>query len=340
MNTSDPAFTAGDFLRLTDRTGLTGSWRWDFVTNQQFWSSGLYGILGLTPDRVSPDYGLLLDLVHPDDRLGLATIAEIVKASILEAHTFRIIRPDGTLRTLTTRGRVRVAPDGRPLSAAGVMIDVSDQEMLARAHRSEARRRRALFEVARIFTTAFRTFPVRDFSAECLALTGLSNDELAADFTRAAVPEERALWRDRAVPLFLAGKPFSLTPKLILAGGDRARFTYVTVPVRDGRGVIRSWTTMAYPAASRLALPVDDVRAGLEQAVEGHHMRAARGLLDWTLKDLAQASGLSLSTVRRLEDNSEGPTARSRPAVLAALRTAGIRFSLLDGSTIAVSLTA
>jgi hypothetical protein len=55
------------------------------------------------------------------------------------------------------------------------------------------------------------------------------------------------------------------------------------------------------------------------------------------MMELAQASGLSFSTVRRLEDNGEATASRSRHAAAAALRAAGIRFSLLDGNTIAVA---
>ena len=64
---------------------------------------------------------------------------------------------------------------------------------------------------------------------------------------------------------------------------------------------------------------------------------AARGLLDWSMGDLAEASGLSLSTIRRLEEGSEGPAARSRHAAIEALRRAGIGFVLLDGGAIAVA---
>ncbi|GJD48575.1 hypothetical protein OPKNFCMD_1297 [Methylobacterium crusticola] len=76
---------------------------------------------------------------------------------------------------------------------------------------------------------------------------------------------------------------------------------------------------------------------GLDQAIAGHHLRAARALLDWSMADLARASAVSLSTVRRLEEDTEGPgSARSRRALLAALRAAGIVFTLTEGATLVV----
>ena len=85
-----------------------------------------------------------------------------------------------------------------------------------------------------------------------------------------------------------------------------------------------------------MPLPSGALRRGLEACVAGHHLRAARALLGWSMLELATASGLSFSTVRRLEDGT-GSGDRSRDAAIAALRAAGIRFSLMDGATVAVA---
>ncbi|UHC18007.1 helix-turn-helix domain-containing protein [Methylobacterium currus] len=78
------------------------------------------------------------------------------------------------------------------------------------------------------------------------------------------------------------------------------------------------------------------------QALRGRHLRAARGLLDWSREDLARASGLPLSTVRRLEADAEAGrirshVTRSHHGAVAALRRAGIRFVALDDGTIALA---
>ncbi len=74
----------------------------------------------------------------------------------------------------------------------------------------------------------------------------------------------------------------------------------------------------------------------IESLIEGHHIKAARALLKWSMQDLARASNLSLSTVRRLEDDgcSGG---RSLDNALDALRQAGIRFGLMDRTMIALA---
>jgi transcriptional regulator with XRE-family HTH domain len=62
-------------------------------------------------------------------------------------------------------------------------------------------------------------------------------------------------------------------------------------------------------------------------------IRAARALLDWSQPKLAEASGLSLMSIRRMEDPKVGTAQRAAAnveAVRLALDTAGVVF--LDAS--------
>jgi transcriptional regulator with XRE-family HTH domain len=55
--------------------------------------------------------------------------------------------------------------------------------------------------------------------------------------------------------------------------------------------------------------------------------RAARGLLDWTLADLAVASSLGLSTVKNFENAIRDTTAANLIAIRRALEDAGVEFT-------------
>lgn len=58
-------------------------------------------------------------------------------------------------------------------------------------------------------------------------------------------------------------------------------------------------------------------------------IRAARALLDWSQPKLAEAAGLSLMSIRRMEDPKIGPAQRAAAnveAVRAALDAAGVTF--------------
>ena len=95
---------------MIEAQGLTGTWSWVFATGEQAWSSGLYDILGIEPGSVRPDYALMRDLAHPDDRASFAKPADILRTGVLGEHTVRIVRRDGTMRALSIRGEVSSTP--------------------------------------------------------------------------------------------------------------------------------------------------------------------------------------------------------------------------------------
>ncbi|WP_231732219.1 transcriptional regulator [Caulobacter sp. CCH9-E1] len=65
--------------------------------------------------------------------------------------------------------------------------------------------------------------------------------------------------------------------------------------------------------------------------ISAGQMRAARGLLDWSGPKLAEASGLSLHTIRRMETlGPERSTAANVQAARRALEDAGIVFEAED----------
>jgi hypothetical protein len=62
--------------------------------------------------------------------------------------------------------------------------------------------------------------------------------------------------------------------------------------------------------------------------LSGKHIRAARGLVGWTQRELAQRAKVGLGTIRRMED-AEGPvSARTENiiSVSAAFQRAGVEF--------------
>ncbi|MFC5359068.1 helix-turn-helix domain-containing protein [Azospirillum himalayense] len=62
-------------------------------------------------------------------------------------------------------------------------------------------------------------------------------------------------------------------------------------------------------------------------------VRAARGLIDWSQKRLQEETGLSATTIKRMENDVIGPgksTADNVEKVMSVLRAAGVEF-LDDG---------
>lgn len=66
-------------------------------------------------------------------------------------------------------------------------------------------------------------------------------------------------------------------------------------------------------------------------------IRGARGLLGWSMLDLAKAAALSVATIRRLETQPPGRTETATGAIKRAFEGAGIQF-LDDGEGMGVRL--
>ena len=57
------------------------------------------------------------------------------------------------------------------------------------------------------------------------------------------------------------------------------------------------------------------------------HVRGARGLLNWTLAELAEKSGVTVDTITKWENRKHKPRESTRRAVQSAFERAGVRFS-------------
>ncbi len=337
MNATDLQFSSPDFLRLLEGLGLTGHWSWIFATGEQVWSPGLFRLLGLETEVVSPSYERLLQFVHPDDQSGLERADDVRNDGWLGEHTVRVLRADGALRVLSLRGTVYHWPDGRPRAAAGVVLDVTDREQLAASLRMERRRQWALFEVLQSWSNAaLYVGGQRVASPEILSLTGVSQEVFQADCDRIVAADDRTRMRAQIQAMMAAGKSFEVSKRLIMADGDQGQFRFLYTPVHDAEGRMETWATYAARVGGPKAPVVDQVRKGLVQGIEGSHLRAARALLGWSMQDLAQAGGLSFATVRRLEESEGRRRAHSHDRAVAALERAGIGFQIVEGNRVAV----
>ncbi len=74
--------------------------------------------------------------------------------------------------------------------------------------------------------------------------------------------------------------------------------------------------------------------------ITSEQVRAARGLIRWEQKDLASASGISLPSIKRLEQ-LPGPLAaqsRTAEAIIEAFKSAGVEFIAENGGGAGVRL--
>jgi PAS domain S-box-containing protein len=109
-----------------------GSWEWDIRSDRITWSDELFRIFGLEQGAEPLSYSPYLEQVHPDDR---ARVDETVRRARADRKSFavehRVVRPDGSERIVSGRGRVIYEGD-EPVTMVGTAQDVTEQRQVDR----------------------------------------------------------------------------------------------------------------------------------------------------------------------------------------------------------------
>lgn len=119
------ARTTSHDVKLADCSPPTGTYQWHLPDGELKWTPGLVQLYG----RELPMDGenSFLDCVHPEDRVRVeAETSAFMEQGATYSHIFRIIRSDGTVRTVLDRGVIRRAADGSPIAFDGMNIDLTD----------------------------------------------------------------------------------------------------------------------------------------------------------------------------------------------------------------------
>ncbi|GJE18787.1 helix-turn-helix domain-containing protein [Methylobacterium marchantiae] len=75
----------------------------------------------------------------------------------------------------------------------------------------------------------------------------------------------------------------------------------------------------------------------LNDTITPEYIRSARAMLGWSISDISERSGLSISTIKRVEGEAHCVKEQSYQLVINTLRTGGIRFFKLNDGTIALA---
>jgi PAS domain S-box-containing protein len=142
-------------LRVALEASAGGSWMWVAATNQVDWDEQFRSLYGFAADEpATPE--AWVTRVHPDDRARLLALREQMWTSKTQdswESTFRIVRPDGTVAWIQSRGRVDRDSDGNVTRLAGLDLDFNhhhetEEALQARRHEEYNRALRTLLETA------------------------------------------------------------------------------------------------------------------------------------------------------------------------------------------------
>ncbi|BBN82333.1 hypothetical protein PA25_23180 [Pseudoalteromonas sp. A25] len=115
-------------MKLANDSAGIGVWEWDVITNELIWDEWMYTLYGIDETDFSGAYEAWENSVHPDD---IAT----TKAQLFDAIAgkgrydpeFRVVHPDGQIRTMKASAEVIRDNKGQALKIIGVNYDITDK---------------------------------------------------------------------------------------------------------------------------------------------------------------------------------------------------------------------
>ncbi|GMU58874.1 MAG: hypothetical protein AMXMBFR34_06370 [Myxococcaceae bacterium] len=120
------AFTRQDLEAALDASQV-GIWAWDVASNRVTWTPQLERLFGFEDGSYDGTLDTYRECIFPDDRdrvLGAIQAALQTRDDYLIEH--RVVRrEDSRLIFVECRGRVELAPDGKPMRMIGTVLDVT-----------------------------------------------------------------------------------------------------------------------------------------------------------------------------------------------------------------------
>jgi len=137
-------------LEEAQRVAHVGHWEWDLATDVVVWSDETYRIFGLSPQERPMDLATVQSMVHPEDRESLYKGVDVdLVAGVRPAAEFRIVRPSGEVRTVSSLtserwsslpGDTRRDASGRPYKLFGTIQDITDRKRTEEAFQEISRK--------------------------------------------------------------------------------------------------------------------------------------------------------------------------------------------------------
>ncbi len=120
-------------IKLAAESAGFATWERSLITKELYWDERCRAIFGVSDNR-KLHYEDFLNRIHPDER---ASTQALIEASLREHReynaTFRIVRDDGEIRTVISRGKAFCDKDGQPVRLVGILIDITRERQAQEA---------------------------------------------------------------------------------------------------------------------------------------------------------------------------------------------------------------
>ena len=119
-----------EHLRLSQKGGGIGTWEYNLIDNNQFWSENCLELLGLNTST-QPTWENFLSLILPEDR---QQVTDAMQAHITDGKKFevlyRALHSNGEIRWLRSTGQTEFDLNGKPVKVRGIAQDITERKQI------------------------------------------------------------------------------------------------------------------------------------------------------------------------------------------------------------------
>ncbi|NOU52867.1 PAS domain S-box protein [Pseudoalteromonas sp. JBTF-M23] len=126
--TKDEAELSAFRMKLANDSAGIGVWEWDVISNELIWDDWMYTLYGIKGADFSGAYEAWENSVHPDDiEATKALLFDTVAGKGTYDPEFRVVHPNGQIRTMKASADVIRDESGQALKVIGVNYDITDK---------------------------------------------------------------------------------------------------------------------------------------------------------------------------------------------------------------------
>ena len=115
-------------MKLANDSAEIGVWEWNLKTNELVWDQWMYHLYGVSENDFSGAYEAWESSVHPEDiDAAKLKLQEAIDGTGTYDPEFRVVRPDGQVRTMKASADVLRDEQGRPTKVIGVNYDLTEK---------------------------------------------------------------------------------------------------------------------------------------------------------------------------------------------------------------------
>lgn len=238
-------------LAMAQKIAHLGSWEWDMASRITSWSDELYRIFGVEPATTPASYKRYLERIHPEDREAVKKIVRdaLKNCRPFVSHYCRIVRPDGSIRTIHGQGEVVLDDAGKLVSLIGTSHDVTERRQM-----EEERARLAMIVESSndaIFSISLDNI-ITSWNRGAENVFGYSAREIIGSHIFTIIPPERYAERSQILQTILSGeqvKHFETTRTR--KDGRQIFVSLTTSPILDADGKIIGNSVIARDVTER-----------------------------------------------------------------------------------------